>query len=202
MTKREAIESFVESRFDAIPQEWVRIVMESKGEYHSLPMWGTMWFIDSLWGEKLYNDARIMVGCNEDINIEDVEQEKREEVKEALSALEKENISWGECALLEDYVNEEMANERCVLDKDGRTTAVYIYEIEGEYLIGVHGAGWSFYDGVWDMLYDVCGLQWHNQGTNYSSVTLGELLGHANTIVRRCAMSILKQFQREESKKS
>lgn len=40
--------------------------------------------------------------------------------------------------------------------------SVYIYEIDGTYVIGVHGAGWDFYDGVWDKLYDFFGLKWHN----------------------------------------
>ena len=37
----------------------------------------------------------------------------------------------------------------------------HIYEVAGEYVVGVHGAGWNFYDGVWDRLYDVCGIRWH-----------------------------------------
>ena len=57
--------------------------------------------------------------------------------------------------------SEEMNGAYNVLDKDGNATAVYVYEIDGRYLIGVHGAGWDFYDGVWDMLYDLYGCIWH-----------------------------------------
>jgi hypothetical protein len=40
-------------------------------------------------------------------------------------------------------------------------TPVYIYDVAGEYVVGIHAAGWNFYDGVWDRLYDVCGIRWH-----------------------------------------
>jgi hypothetical protein len=30
--------------------------------------------------------------------------------------------------------------------------------IADEYVIGINGAGWNFYDGVWGRLYDVCGI--------------------------------------------
>ena len=63
---------------------------------------------------------------------------------------------------MSDYINEEMAGARCILDEDGKPTAAYIYDIAGDYIIGVHGAGWNFYDGVWDKLYDVCGIRWHD----------------------------------------
>ena len=61
-----------------------------------------------------------------------------------------------------DEDSEEMNGAYNVLDKDGKATAVYIYEIDSRYLIGVHGAGWNFYTGVWDMLYDLYGINWHD----------------------------------------
>jgi hypothetical protein len=39
--------------------------------------------------------------------------------------------------------------------------AAYIYEVAAEHVISINGAGWNFYDGVWDKLYDVCGMRWH-----------------------------------------
>jgi hypothetical protein len=63
--------------------------------------------------------------------------------------------------MLERYIDEEMSGARCILDEDGRPTAAYIYLIAGEYVIGINGAGWNFYDGVWDKLYDVCDIRWH-----------------------------------------
>lgn len=46
--------------------------------------------------------------------------------------------------VLERYIDEEMAGARCILDKDGDPTAAYIYDVAGDYVIGVHGAGWNF----------------------------------------------------------
>jgi hypothetical protein len=63
--------------------------------------------------------------------------------------------------MLEQYIDEEMSGARCILNESGYTTAAYIYVIADEYVVGVNGAGWNFYDGVWDRLYDVCGIRWH-----------------------------------------
>lgn len=98
-----------------------------------------MWFLDSIWGEELHDRAKIIGECD---NAGD------------------EDHNPDLCDVCEGY-EEEMEGERCILDNDGNTTAMYIYEIDGEYLLGVNGAGWDFYNGVWDKLYDVLGLQWH-----------------------------------------
>ena len=50
-----------------------------------------------------------------------------------------------------------------MLDKDGNRTSIYVYEVEDEIVIGVNGAGWDFYQGVWDELYDLLGLKWHDE---------------------------------------
>ena len=64
--------------------------------------------------------------------------------------------------MLEQYIDEEMSGARCILNENGYTTAAYIYIVADEYVIGINGAGWNFYDGVWDRLYDVCGIRWHD----------------------------------------
>ena len=82
--------------------------------------------------------------------------------------------SWGEKLMKSSHVvevgdvdyTEEMegACNFVYTDEHGtHSTAIYVYEIEGQYLIGVHGAGWDFYDGVWDKLYDFFGLKWHEE---------------------------------------
>lgn len=79
---------------------------------------------------------------------------------------------WGEKLIKKAHVmdpdaheadDEEMTGTYNVRDIYGQATAVYVYEIDGRYLIGVHGAGWDFYNGVWDMLYDVYGMNWHEE---------------------------------------
>jgi len=134
MTKQEAIERFVKE-LSPIPQEWVKIVADAKdANIYAWPMWGTMWFVDQILGEKLMKHAQSTYATIE-------------EAKEA-----------GVSGDPEEYVNDEMAGAYNI-----KGTAAYIYEIDGEYLIGVHGAGWDFYDGVWDVLYDLCGYEWHKQ---------------------------------------
>ena len=146
MDKKEAIRKMT-SELSSISSDWLTIIIEAKREYHRLPMWGTLWVLD-YYGEEIYNNARVMVE-----RVEDIENRDDQKLREAI-----ENQDW---VILGEYVDEEMAGERCVLDKNGKTTAMFIYDIDGEYLIGVNGAGWDFYHGVWDTLYDICGLQWH-----------------------------------------
>jgi hypothetical protein len=163
MTKDQAVKEFVE-RLSAIPQEWVQIVAEHFDQYPRLPMWGTMWFIDSHWGEDLMEKARRMAGSYEEIDIDLIEDEQeRLEVETSIEDLKKESIAYGGLAVLDQYIDEEMAGEMCILDKDGHTSNLFIYEIEGEYLIGIHGAGFDFYDGVWPTLYDALDLKWHDE---------------------------------------
>lgn len=160
MTKREAIEKFVERDFHPVPQEWVKIIAEANDEFPSLPMWGTMWIVDQHLGERLMAHSRLMASeASELVYSDNVEEQ------EGIKAKVEQAIKDGDFTFLEEYVSEEMAGEHCVLDKEGKTTAVYIYEVGDEYVIGVHGAGWNFYDGVWDKLYDLLGLEWHEVDT-------------------------------------
>ena len=159
MNKREAVEKFVERDFNSVPQDWVQKVAESEGEYPNLPMWGTMWIIDRWLGEQLWEKSRVMAPSHDEIDLEEVERVEGEEKRKLLEkAIEDED--WSE---LEMYYDEEMAYERSVLDKDGDPTSMFIYEVGDEYVVGINGAGWDFYDGVWDRIYDTLGLQWHKE---------------------------------------
>lgn len=165
MTKREAIEKFVERDFNAVPRDWVETVAQASGDYPTLPMWGTMWIVDQEFiGEKLMNRSRVMVSDASDIDLDEISDEtERKKVSKAIQAYETNKENWTEQTILENYTDEEMAGEHCILDKDGDTTAVFIYEIDGQYVIGIHGAGWNFYEGVWDKLYDLLDLHWHDE---------------------------------------
>jgi hypothetical protein len=160
--KQDAIHEWVAREFNAVPQEWVRIAMEHFGYADPLPMWGTMWIVDEHLGEKFMQHSRVMTGDASEIDIESIDDEKkRGKVQNAITGLKEENIDWAGCAILEEYIDEEMVGAHCVLDANGRTTAAFIYEIAGEYVVGINAAGWNFYDGVWDRLYDVCGIRLH-----------------------------------------
>jgi hypothetical protein len=140
-TKQAVIREWVAREFNAVPQEWVRIAMEHFGYWEPLPMWGTMWIVDAHLGEKFMQHSRVMAGDASEINIERIEDEqKRDEVKNAITALKEENIDWAGCAILEDYINEEMSGVHRILDKDGNATAAYIYDIADDYVVGVNGA--------------------------------------------------------------
>lgn len=136
MTKKEAVELFVERNLNSIPTDWIQIVAEAKGEeIMAWPMWGTMWRVDDWVGEKLMTAAKPVEHCDkygDDDHNPDL------------------------CDICVGY-DEEMAGAYQI---DG--TAAYIYEIDGDYVIGVHGAGWDFYEGVWDALYDLLGYKWHD----------------------------------------
>lgn len=160
MNKKEAIELFVNRDLQAVPQEWVSIVAEAKGEYYPLPMWGTMFLIEDYLGENIYNSARAMLSGTDELK-DEIEQNENSNYSEDERAMLEKALNDDDWTVLEEYIDEEMAGARCVLDKDGDTTALYIYDIDGQYVLGVNGAGWNFYDGVWDKLYDLLGLKWH-----------------------------------------
>ena len=159
MNKLEAVEEFVKRDFNSVPQDWVRKIAESEGEYSNFPMWGTMWIVDTFLGEQLMEKSRMMAESPQDIDLDQIEEEegkaKREKIEKAI-----EDEDWSE---LEMYYDEEMAYERSVLDVDGDPTAMFIYEVGDEYVVGINGAGWNFYDGVWDRIYDTIGLKWHEE---------------------------------------
>jgi hypothetical protein len=42
-------------------------------------------------------------------------------------------------------------------------TGIYAFEIDGELVLGINGAGYDFYSHHWFPLYDALGYEWHNQ---------------------------------------
>jgi hypothetical protein len=160
MTKEEAIKKMVEE-FSSLSTDQLKILAEARGEYLGLPMWGTMWRMD-YHGEELYENSRIMLGGIDELK-DEIGQDKNSNYSEKERKILAKAIKEDDWSVLGDYIDEEMSGERCVLDKDDNTTAMFIYELDGEYWLGVDGAGWSFYDGVWDKLYDIIGLKWHDE---------------------------------------
>jgi hypothetical protein len=78
---------------------------------------------------------------------------------------------WGKMFIAENWIGKKLwersgiVNAPGDIEMDGERqigdTPAYIYQIDERYVIGVHGAGWDFYEGVWDKLYDLAGLTWH-----------------------------------------
>lgn len=147
--------------FSSLSHDQLNTLAEASGEYLCLPMWGTLWRMD-YFGDTLYENARTMLGDKSELRDEleageYIDAEAKKEKAMLIKALAEDDWS-----VLEEYIDEEMSGMRCVLDIEGKTTAMFIYELEGEYWLGVNGAGWDFYHGVWDKLYDICGLKWHD----------------------------------------
>lgn len=136
MTKREAIELMVSRDFASVPTEWVQIVSEAKGE--DIYAW-PMW--GTMWIVDDFIGERLMAHAEEE------GCKKHDEYSDG-------------CSNCEDS-DEEMRGAMNI-----KSTSAYIYEVDGVYVVGVNGAGWDFYDGIWDRLYDILGLQWHDGGEN------------------------------------
>ncbi len=155
-TKNEAIHDMV-AGLSAVPLNWVQKVAEAVDDIAPSPMWGTMWILN--WhGEDLFNNARVMLGDKSEL-LQEYDLLEKDDDKRILIEKAVAEDDW---SVLEEYIDEEQSGERCILDVDGKTTAMFIYEIDGQYVLGINGAGFDFYHGVWDKLYDVLGLQWHD----------------------------------------
>ncbi len=159
MNKKEAVEEFVKRDFNSVPQNWVETMANAEGRYPNLPMWGTMWIIDTFLGEQLMKKSRMMAPSIDSIDLDNIEETEGVAKRKKIAKAIKEE-TWSE---LEMYYDEEMAYERSVLDIDGDPTSMFIYEVGDEYVVGINGAGWDFYDGVWDRIYDTIGLKWHKE---------------------------------------
>ena len=133
MSKKEAVRRMIDE-FSAIPTEWVKIIAEHEGNYPNLPMWRTMWIVDDMIGQRLMQNAAEVRPCAEHTDDYDADCE--------------------ECA----SYNEELEGAYRIAG-----TAAYLYEVDDQYVLGVHGAGWDFFEGVWEPLYDLLGLQWHDE---------------------------------------
>jgi hypothetical protein len=77
---------------------------------------------------------------------------------------------WGTMFLPDDWLGRRLWNHsRVVKDESDEMhgehqigdTPAYIYKIDCRFVVGVHAAGWDFYEGLWDKLYDLAGLAWH-----------------------------------------
>ena len=73
--KQDAIREWVAREFNAVPQEWVRKVMEADADHQPLPMWGTMWIVNAHLGEKFMQRSRVMAGDASEIDIKSIEDE-------------------------------------------------------------------------------------------------------------------------------
>lgn len=128
---KEAVQDFI-GTLSYIPHDWVQKLQEPLGEHFAMPMWGTLW---------LAGDNQ---GCIEDL------MEKSKPSDEKWEKLQKESDEGDENAQMQIDGWVELAD-----------TGVYAREFEGEILLGINGAGYSFKAEHFFPLYKALGFSWH-----------------------------------------
>lgn len=58
------------------------------------------------------------------------------------------------------YDDEDAPEEVWGLQEVGET-GIFAWEVDGELLLGINGAGYDFYEAHWTPLYEALGYKWH-----------------------------------------
>lgn len=136
MTKQEAVKLFIEREFNSVPTTWVEAIAEHvDGNPINPPMWGTMFIVDDTIGSQLLALSEL-VKLSEDCEA---------------------HYSRTQCNNCKNY-EEEMDGARHITG-----TCAYIYNVDNTHVIGINGAGFDFFDGVWDKFYDLLAIKWHEE---------------------------------------
>lgn len=173
MTKKEAVELFVQRELQCVPQEWARIVAEHDGEYPAFGMWGTVFLIGDWLSEKCGRIGHEVYYSPEDTPEEVLQEYIMQHIEGDLSDDDTDALynsydaiaeRWPHLieSFYEDYCDEEMAGAWRVVGN------IYAHEVADQYVLSINAAGFDFYDesyGVWPRLYDALGLQWHDNDT-------------------------------------
>ena len=155
MTKKQAIKKFVIEDLQAVPREWIIKLLAQEHRYEPVGMWGTCFIINNI--DTDYLRTRMMFSSIQELtkNLDLFGDEEHEKLECAI-----ENEDWN---ILENYINEEMAGSQNILDQKQRPTSMFLHNMADEYVISINTAGFDFYEGVWDILYDTIGLKWHDE---------------------------------------
>jgi hypothetical protein len=83
-------------------------------------------------------------------------------------------IMWGTMFLVNDPVDKRaiQALLQPVTDEEDElygseevgNTGIFAFDIDGEIVLGIHGAGYDFYEHHWIPLYEALGYAWHESG--------------------------------------
>jgi hypothetical protein len=165
--------------FENIPQSWARLAAQHEDgeEYLAMPMWGTLFLVSNMDRgniEKLLTspvpegDAVALLEFAEDHGIELDESEMQ---LLALAARDEDDDDEADLDSIRDQILEawrESNDEDAMLADSGwqdvGDSGFIAREIDGELLMGVNGAGYSFHDSHWLRLYDELGYSWHQEG--------------------------------------
>jgi hypothetical protein len=166
--------------FDSIPAEWAALVAQhiDGDECVALPMWGTLFKvsdscdrhnIERLMSHPVPADIHGLIEFMEDRDI-DPEGLYLSNAMEliALAASEPDEIDEDDIEALRlaalDAWRESMDEDAFLADsgwEDVGGTGLIAREFDGQLLLGVNGAGYSFYDSHWRRLYEALGYEWH-----------------------------------------
>jgi hypothetical protein len=173
-----AVRRLVEG-FDNIPQDWAALVAQHKDgdEAVAMPMWGTLFRvsnmdrgnIEKLLRDPVPTDIHELIEFMDDHGI-DADSLYVSNAMEliALAASDPDEIDDDDVSALRDAVidewRESMDEDAFLADsgwRDVGSTGIIAREFDGELLLGINGAGYSFYDSNWRRLYEELGYQWH-----------------------------------------
>lgn len=177
--KERAVRSLV-SQFDNIPADWAALVAEHKDgdECGVMPMWGTLFKVSSMDRsniEKLLRDPipDDIHGLIEFMEDKDIDPENIDNAMRliALAAEDPDEIDEADIRELQYAIQEEWSENgdedywlaSCGWQDVGGT-GIIAREFDGELLLGINGAGYSFFDSHWQRLYDELGYTWHERG--------------------------------------
>jgi len=164
------------SGFDAIPADWAALAAKHKDEdeFLALPMWGTLFLvgnmdrgnIEKLLIDPVPKDIHGLIGFMEDYGIEPEAVNAMELIALSASALDEiddDVVCDLRATVLEEW--RDSGDEDAMLATCGwydvGSTGIIAREIDGELLLGINGAGYSFFDSHWVLLYDELGYSWH-----------------------------------------
>jgi hypothetical protein len=83
-------------------------------------------------------------------------------------------IMWGTMFLVNDPVDKrriqallqpvEDEEDELYGSEEVGNTGIFAFDIDGEIVLGIHGAGYDFYEHHWIPLYEALGYAWHESG--------------------------------------
>lgn len=80
---------------------------------------------------------------------------------------------WSTLFIVEDAVDVRGITNLITTDEEGdqviADTGILAYEIDDELILGIDGAGYSFYDNHWIPLYDALGYHWHKEDNDQTN---------------------------------
>ena len=170
--KEAAIRRLVEG-FDNIPQDWAALVAEHKDEEpcYAMPMWGTLFKVNSmdrgniekLLSNPIPKDAVGLIEFAEEHGIEIDEAEMKLLALAAADEIDEDKIEaiWVQVYEAWTETGDEDAQLFMAGWQDVGSTGIIAREFDGELLLGINGAGYSFFDSHWLRLYDELGYSWH-----------------------------------------